>query len=141
VNLTFLRSDVLRTVQAQLIQTYGGLQGIRNEDGLESAAARPQHLHNYRGEVRIAALAASLAWALLRNHPFVDGNKRIALAALVMTAELNEHRITCSEAEETAMVLKAAGSEISEEEWTTWALKVMLPKQAKNSTSYSPAVP
>lgn len=126
--LTFLRSDVLRTVQAQLIQTYGGLPGVRNEDGLESAVARPRQMHNYTGEERIGAVAASLAWALLRNHPFADGNKRIALAAFVMSAELNGHRLTCSEAEETAMILKAAGSEISEDEWTAWALHVVTRK-------------
>ncbi|MGI4827136.1 MAG: type II toxin-antitoxin system death-on-curing family toxin [Janthinobacterium lividum] len=128
MSLTFLRSDVLRTVQAQLIQTYGGLPGVRNEDGLESAVARPKQMHNYTGEERIGAIAASLAWALLRNHPFADGNNRIALAAFVMSAELNEHRLTCSEAEETAMILKAAGSEISEDEWTAWALRVVVRK-------------
>ncbi len=129
MNLTFLRTDVLRTVQAQLIQTYGGLPGVRSENGLESAVARPKQLHNYTGEVRIGALAGSLAWALLRNHPFADGNKRVALAALVMSAELNEHRLTCSEAEETAMVLKAAGSEISEDEWTAWGLQVIVSRK------------
>ena len=128
MSLIFLRSDVLRTVQAQLIQTYGGLPGVRNEDGLEPAVARPKQMHNYTGEERIGAIAASLAWALLRNHPFADGNKRIALAAFVMSAELNEHRLTCSEAEETAMILKAAGSEISEDEWTAWALRVVVRK-------------
>ena len=128
MSLTFLRSDVLRTVQAQLIQTYGGLPGVRNEDGLESAVARPQQMHNYTGEERVGVIAASLAWALLRNHPFADGNKRIALAALVMSAELNGHRLTCSEAEETAMILKAAGSEISEDEWIAWALHVVTRK-------------
>lgn len=127
MKVTFLRSDVLRTVHGQLIQTYGGLGGIRSEDGLESAVARPKQLHNYTGEVRIGALAASLAWALLRNHPFADGNKRIALAAFVMSADLNGHRLTCSEAEETAMILKAADSAVSEGEWTGWALRVMKP--------------
>ena len=128
MSVTYLRSDALRTVQAQLIQTYGGLPGVRNEDGLESAVARPQHLHTYTGEERVGAIAASLAWALLRNHPFMDGNKRIALAAFVMSAELNRHRLTCSEAEETATILKAAGSEISEDEWIAWALHVVVPQ-------------
>ena len=131
MSITFLRSDVLRSVQAHLIRTYGGLPGVRSESGLESAVARPQHLNNYTGEARIGVLAASLAWALLRNHPFVDGNKRIALAVLVMSAELNEHKLVCSEAEETAMLLKAAGAELSEQEWTDWALRVIVPKQAE----------
>lgn len=126
----FLRSDVLRNVQARLIQTYGGLSGVRSLNGLESAVARPKQLHNYTGEVRIGALAASLPWSLLRNHPFVDGNKRIALAALTMSAELNGHRMTCSEAEETAMLMKAADSSISEETWAAWALRIIVPKSS-----------
>lgn len=126
MSLVFLRSDVLRTIHARLIKTYGGVAGVRNQDELESAIARPQQLYHYAGETRIPMLAASLAWALLRNHPFVDGNKRIALAALVMTAELNGHTITCSEAEETAMVLRAADSQTEEEEWTAWVLRVVV---------------
>ena len=128
MSLTFLRSDVLRVVQAQLIQTYGGLPGVRDENALESAVARPKQLQNYTGEARVGAMAASLAWAILRNHPFADGNKRLALAALVMSVQLNDHRLTCSEAEETAMIFQAASSEISEEKWTAWVLRVVVPK-------------
>ena len=129
MSLEFLRSDVLRTVHAQLIQTYGGLSGIRDDNALESAVARPRQLHRYTGEVRVAAIAASLSWAILRNHPFTDGNKRMALAAFVMSVHLNRHRITCSEPEETAIVFNAAASSISEDEWTAWALRVVAPRR------------
>ena len=128
MSVTCLRSDVLRAVHARLIQAYGGLQGIRDGNALESAIARPRHLHNYTGEVRIGALAASLSWAILRNHPFADGNKRVALAAFVMSVQLNHHQLVCSEPEETAMVLNAAASKISEDEWTAWALGVVMPR-------------
>ena len=131
MTFTYLRGDVLRAVHAQLIQTYGGLPGIRDEGALESAIARPRQLHIYTGEVRIAALAASLPWAILRTHPFADGNKRVALAALVMSAHLNHHRLTCSQSEETAMVLNAAASGISEDEWTAWALRVVVPDASR----------
>ena len=123
-----MRSDVLRVIHARLIQTYGGLKGIRDENALESPVARPQHLNSYTGEVRVGAIAASLAWAILRNHPFADGNKRVALAAFVMSVELNQHRITCSQFEETAMVLQAASSTMSEDEWTAWAMLVVVPR-------------
>ena len=128
MSVTYLRSDVLRAVHAQLIHTYGGLPGIRDENALESAVARPKQLHNYTGEVRVGAIAASLSWAILRNHPFADGNKRVALAAFVMSVQLNGHRLTCSESEETAMVLNAAASKASEAEWTAWALRVVVPR-------------
>jgi death-on-curing protein len=65
-------------------------------------------------------LAAAYAWGLLRNHPFVDGNKRIALAAMTVFLDLNGWELTCTEAEETAMVLRAAASEVSERPWTEW---------------------
>ena len=73
-------------------------------------------------------LGAALAWALLRNHPFMDGNKRAAFAALTMFLELNGHQLVCSEVEETAMVLRAAASEISEEEWTAWVMRSVAAK-------------
>jgi death-on-curing protein len=128
MSLVFVRSDLLPTVHERLIGSYGGLQGIRSDNGLESAVAGPRQFHNYTGESRVGAIAASLAWALLRNYPFTDGNKRTALAAFVMSAQLNGHRLRCSEAEETAMILKAAGAEISEEEWIAWALCLVVPK-------------
>ena len=62
MSVTYLRSDVLRTVHAHLIQTYGGIEGIRDENALESAVARPKQLHHYTGEARIGLLAASLPW-------------------------------------------------------------------------------
>lgn len=129
MSLTFIRSDVLRAVQAQLIQTYGSLPGVRDENALESAVARPKQMQNYTGEEHIGVLAAWLAWAILRDRPFTDGNKRVALAALVMSAQLNEHRLTCGEVEETAMVLQAASSTISAEEWIAWAMHVVVPNE------------
>lgn len=125
MKLIHVRADVLRAVHSRLIQAYGGTGGVRDENALESAVARPRQLEHYTGEVRVAALAAALAWAILRNHPFIDGNKRVALAALVISAEINGHRLTCGEPEETAMILKAAAASITEEEWATWALRVV----------------
>lgn len=127
MNVTYLRTDVLVSVHERLIQTYGGIQGVRDSNALESAVTRPKQLNNYTGEARIGALAACLSWAILRNHPFTDGNKRLALAAFVMFVQLNHHRLSCSESEETAMILKAASSSISEEKWIAWAMQVVVP--------------
>ena len=80
------------------------------------------------GEVSsVGALGAALAWSILRNHPFADGNKRAALAGLTIFLDLNGHQLTCSEVEETAMVLRAASSEIDEAEWTAWVLRSVGP--------------
>ena len=87
---------------------------------MESAVARPQHLAAYKRDVTVPTLAAAYGWGLLRNHPFVDGNKRIALAAMVVFLDLNGWELTCSQAEETAMILRAAAGEITEREWSDW---------------------
>jgi death on curing protein len=101
------------------------MPGIRDAGALESAIARPKNLHAYGQVTSIAGLGAALAWAIVRNHAFVDGNKRAAFAALSIFLELNGHRLTCSEVEETAMVLRAAASQITEDEWTSWVTRVV----------------
>ena len=127
MSIIFVRGDALRNVQSRLIERYGGIPGVRDENLIESALARPQHLEHYEGETDIARLAAALSWAILRNHPFNDGNKRAAFAAIMIFLTRNRHILTCTEVEETAMVLRAAASEITEEEWTAWLERVVRP--------------
>jgi death-on-curing protein len=111
----FLNSAMLRTMHSELINIFGGSYGLRDAGLLESALARPQQHANYSSDVTVGQLAAALCWGLVKNHAFIDGNKRIALAGLVTFLRLNGYRLTCSEAEETAMILRAAASEITEE--------------------------
>jgi death-on-curing protein len=131
--LVWIRVDVLINVHRRLIETYGGIDGVRDENALHSAVARPQQLEAYGGVDSIAHLGAALAWALLRNHPFADGNKRTAFAALVMFLTRNGYGLTCSQVEETAMVLRAASSTISEEEWTDWVERSTAPASEQGS--------
>ena len=118
----------LRNVHGRLIERYGGLAGIRNENALESSVSRPRNLQAYGEATGCAELGAALTWSLLRNHPFMDGNKRIAFAALTIFLELNGHSLTCSEVEETAMVLRAAVGEIGADEWMAWVVWSVSPK-------------
>lgn len=125
MSIVFVRGDVLRNVHDRLIERYGGLAGVRDENALESAVGRPRNIQSYGGVTSIAHLAAALPWAILRNHPFSDGNKRAAFAALTIFLDRNGYELTCSEVEETAMILRAAASEITEEEWTGWVARVI----------------
>ena len=118
--LRWLTAEATLAIHDELIGRYGGASGVRAPELLESAVARPQHLAAYRRNVTVPTLAAAYAWGLLRNHPFVDGNKRIALAAMVVFLDLNGWELTCSEAEETAIILKAATREITERTWIEW---------------------
>jgi len=61
-----------------------------------------------------------LSFGLIKNHAFLDGNKRIGAVALITLLDLNGFTLTCSEQEETDMVLRVAASQISEDEWTAW---------------------
>ena len=121
--LRWLTVGAVVAIHEELISRYGGRPGIRTPESLDSALARPKNLAAYKPEANLPELAAAYAWGLLRNHPFFDGNKRIALASLVVFLELNGWELDCSEAEETAKVLQAAAGEIDETAWKAWGQK------------------
>ena len=118
--LRWLTAEAAIAIHEELIARYGGVGGVRSAALLESAIARPRHLAAYGRKVTVARLAAAYGWGLLRKHPFIDGNKRIALAAMIVFLDLNGWELRCSEAEETAMVLRAAAGEVGERAWSEW---------------------
>jgi death-on-curing protein len=77
---------------------------------------------NYDPDATVVTVGASLSWGLIKNQAFIDGNKRIGLGALAVFPKAHGYVLTCSAEEETAMVLRAAASEIIEEEWTVWVV-------------------
>lgn len=127
--IRWLTAPAIVAFHEQLISHYGGSSGLRAPELLDSALARPKHLMTYKNRVSVPQLAAAYGWGLLRNHPFIDGNKRIALAAIVVLLDLNGWELVCSEAEETAMVLQAASGEIKEAAFARW-----LQRSAKKRT-------
>lgn len=127
MSVRFLELALIESYHTQTINDYGGLHGIRDRNLLASAVARPENLEYYRSEASIGELAATLAWGLIKNHAFLDGNKRIGLICLINFLKLNGYQLTCSEDEETAMVRSAAAGEIDEEQWTVWVMRVAAP--------------
>lgn len=100
---------------------HGGMTGIRNEDGLESALARAQNLFFYGdSQVDVAAMAAAYGYGIASNHPFIDGNKRTALVVSMTFAELNGFSVTASETEAYSVFLGLAAGEVSEDELAVW---------------------
>ena len=86
---------------------------------LESALARPENLLSYR-EATLFDLAANYAWDLVRNHPFIDGNKRIGFATSVLFLELNNIPFRAPEVEVVLNTLALAARETSESGYAAW---------------------
>jgi death-on-curing protein len=98
----------------QLLAAHGGASGVRDEGLLESALARPRQLAAYGENVDPCELAAVYTAGIIRNHPFVDGNKRTGFLIGVLFLELNGYRFTASEAEATRLVIELAAGALSE---------------------------
>jgi death-on-curing protein len=106
----------------QLIRTFGGAHGLRDAGLLESAIARPRSVFAYESQ-DLVDLAAALAHGLARNHPFVDGNKRIAFVATRVFLGLNGVAFDPPEAEAVVMVEELAGGQIPQVEYAAWVRK------------------
>ena len=75
---------VVDAIQTDMLLTHGGMPGLRDENGLESALARPQQRFAYEPQVDLAALAAAYGFGLARDHPYNDGNKRVAFMVMAV---------------------------------------------------------
>ena len=114
------RALVLALHERQLAEHGGGL-GVRDEGLLESALARPQQLHAYGDPPPdLAALAASLAFGLARNHPFVDGNKPTATVACELFLVLNDATLQASNIELYPVYLSLAEGSLDEAGFADW---------------------
>jgi death-on-curing protein len=115
----WLELNIVLDVHAEQLALFGGADGIRDLGLLESALARPINKFAY-GETDLAALAAAYAFGLARNHPFVDGNKRAAFAAIIVFLGLNGYDFDVPPEEATGMILGLAAGEVSEESLMRW---------------------
>lgn len=113
-----LRETVL-ALHEQLLAEFGGTAGTRDEGLLDSALSRPENLFAYE-HPRIAELAAAYSFGLVKNHPFVDGNKRIGFAIGALFLRLNGWVLVASEADAVLQTLALAAGEIGEKEYACW---------------------
>jgi death-on-curing protein len=116
-----MRETVL-ALQEQLLAEFGGLSGLRDEGLLDSALNRPPQLFNY-GKPTLFELAAAYAFGLIRNHPFLDGNKRIGFTTAVVFLEINGYEFISDEADATLQTLALAAREIEETDYADWLKK------------------
>lgn len=110
---------VVHTVQEALLSRFGGAAGVRDEGLLESALARPKQLHHY-SECDLFDLAASYAYGLVKNHPFIDGNKRAGFVVGALFLEQNGCGVTVSEQDAVLQTLALAAGELDEKGYADW---------------------
>ena len=106
------------------------MPGVRDEGLLESALERPRQKWNYDKDVDIAALAAAYAFGVVKNHGFVDGNKRAAFMAAYSFLGINGHDFDADETEVVTTIEWAAAGRISESELAAWFRKGMVRSQS-----------
>lgn len=99
---------------------HGGLNGVRDEGLLQSALARPQQHFAYSESADIIGMAALYTVGIVRNHPFLDGNKRTGFVCGVLFLELNGYRFGASEEDAVHAVLGVAAGEMDEAVYTEW---------------------
>ena len=115
----WLSHQLILAIHDEQLAEHGGAIGVRDEGLLDSALARPLNRAGY-GEPDIVELAALYAVAIARNHPFIDGNKRTAFAALFMFLALNGMAFEPTEVDATLTILQMAAGEMTDEEFTAW---------------------
>ena len=115
----WLTRQIIVAIHDEQLAIHGGASGLRDEGMLQSALDRPRNKWAYEN-AELVELAAAYAFAIARNHPFVDGNKRTSLLAIYTFLGLNGLDFIVPEAEAAAIILALAAGEVSEESLTRW---------------------
>ena len=110
----------------------GGFGGVRDDDAIESALARPQQKWAYE-QPSVFQLAAAYAFGLAKNHGYLDGNKRVAFMALYVFVGLNGFTIRRPEPEVVSVMVRVAAGDLSEEQLAEWIETVAEPRTAGKS--------
>ncbi|CAN5844310.1 type II toxin-antitoxin system death-on-curing family toxin [soil metagenome] len=116
----WVRRTVAQTIHSEQVRQHGGSPGIRDEGLLESALERPRNRWHYDTTADLPTLTAAYGFGIARNHPFIDGNKRVAFQAMYVFLGLNGFRIVADEPEVVALMLEVAAGrrdEISLADW------------------------
>lgn len=104
----------------RLLALHGGAAGLRDDALLKSALDRSQQINAYAAEADWIVLATAYTTGLVRNHPFIDGNKRTGFVVGVLFLELNGYRFTASEVDAVQAVLALAAGTLDETGYTAF---------------------
>lgn len=120
----WVREDVVLAVHSRQLAEHGGAVGVRDEGLLKSALEKPKNLFHYADpKPDLAAIAASFAYGIARNHPFIDGNKRTAFVVCRLFLKLNGSDLIAPQEEKYRMFFDLAAGKVLEEELAEWIRK------------------
>lgn len=111
---------VIDAVHFEQMREHGGFPGVRDENALESALARPRQRWHYEADTDLATLAAAYGFGIARSHPFRDGNKRMAFLAIATFLGLNGVELDVTDAEVVTEMLLLAEDAVGEDELAAW---------------------
>lgn len=115
----WVRRDVVLAFHERLLAEHGGAAGIRDEGLFESVLGRPQNLFDH-SKPTLFELAAGHAFGLVKNHPFIDGNKRIGFATATLFLQLNDLHFSAAEVDVVLRTLALAAGQMSETAYSAW---------------------
>jgi len=124
----WISESVILAIQMSMLARFGGLEGVRDPGMLDSALHRPRQQYAY-GETDLCVLAATYAGGIVRNHPFLDGNKRAGFMAAYVFLGANGEGFQAPELEVAERTLALAAGAIGEAEYALWLRESCVPKR------------
>jgi len=121
--MKYLSKETVVAMHSEIIAQSGGLDGIRDAGLLEASINSP--FHTFDGQYlypTLQAMAAHLAFSLIKNHPFLDGNKRIGILSMLVFLEINSLSVTCTDNELVSIGIGLADSSITESDLVEWII-------------------
>lgn len=116
----WLALDTVLLLHAEQVERFGGSHGVLNAGAIEAALARPRHQFLYREDADTASCGAAYLVGLANGHGFVDGNKRVGAAAMLVFLAMNRRALHVPPRELYALVMAVATNEVSEAQVAAW---------------------
>lgn len=132
----WLSEAVVLAIHDEQLAEHGGSCGLRDGGLLSSALARPQNIVAY-GKPSLFDLSAAYAFGIIKNHPFIDGNKRTGFLAAYVFLDINGYELAASEDDVVSVVLRIADGEMEEQDFATWLCEKAIPRAEGSSARRS----
>lgn len=118
--MIWLTKDMVEGFHRESLVRFGGSDGLRDEGLMLSALARPENIQAYEPEADIYRLAAAYCTGIVKNYPFIDGNKRTGVLCAVVFLGINGIKLSFDEATIVAMIYGLAANDVTELQLENW---------------------